>query len=65
MAIFSLKNPSLEEFSDYYKKFQIMGLKPQKKILHLHAHKNGKLDIIYANYCTISTKRKSQYYQEE
>ena len=45
-----------------------MGLKffiTQKNILHLHAHKNGKLDIIYANYCTISTKRKSQYYQEE
>ena len=42
-----------------------MGLKPQKNILHLHAHKNGKLDIIYANYCTTSTKRKSQYYQEE
>jgi hypothetical protein len=40
-------------------------LKPEKKILHLHAHKNGELDILYANYCTISTKRKSQHYQEE
>jgi hypothetical protein len=38
---------------------------PKKNILHLHAHKNGELDIFYANYCTISTKRKSYDYQEE
>ena len=44
---------------------QMNRLKQEKKILHLHAHKNGELDIIYANYCTISTKRKSQHYQEE
>jgi hypothetical protein len=43
----------------------VLGLKQQKNILHLHAHKIGKLDNIYANYCTTSTKRKSQYYQEE
>jgi len=29
---------------------------PKKNILHLHAHKNGELDIFYANYCTIRRK---------
>ena len=39
--------------------------KHEKKKLHLHALKKGYIDKIYANYCTISPKRKSNHNEEK
>ena len=40
-------------------------LESRNKVTTFAALKNGKLINLYANYCTISTKRKSHTHQEE
>ena len=40
-------------------------LERRNKVITFAALKNGNLNNLYANYCTISTKRKSHTHQEE
>ena len=51
--------------SEFIQFFVENRLEKKNKVVTFAALKNGNLNNLYANYCTISTKRKSHTRQEE
>jgi len=61
----SLSAIGFKKKSDFIEFFVEIRLEKKNKVATFAALKNGNLNNLYANYCTISTKRKSHTRQEE